>query len=93
MFIVAKDRKSIVNTNHITSILQEEQKRLDTLKSQVSIQQVESNGITLEELGFTCELASDKDREYIKNKVLQTMTKNRKVYSNKKPVKTPGWRF
>ena len=54
------------DTNHITSILQEEQKRLDTLKSQVSIQQVESNGITLDELGFTCELASDKDREYIK---------------------------
>lgn len=54
-----------VNKAFLVELLQVEQSRLDTLKSQVNISNVASDGITLEELGFTCELASDKDREII----------------------------
>ena len=53
------------NTQFLYELLQSEQSRLDTLKSQVNINQVSSDGITLEELGFTCELASDEDKELI----------------------------
>lgn len=53
------------NDGFIRELLQSEQSRLDTLKSQVSINNIASDGITLDELGFTCELASDKDKEII----------------------------
>lgn len=52
--------------NFLTDLLQKEQKRLDTLRTQVSIDN-NSESITLESLGFSCELASDKDRKFIAN--------------------------
>ena len=64
-------------TPYLIELLQQEQQRLDTLKSQVQINQVAENGITLDELGFTCELASDEDRELIKKKTDFRLTNHR----------------
>lgn len=50
----------------LTDLLQKEQKRLDTLRTQVSIDN-NSESITLDSLGFSCELASEKDRKFIAN--------------------------
>ena len=66
-----------INTQFIIELLQQEQQRLDTLKSQVQISQVAENGITLDELGFTCELASEEDRELIKKKTDFRLTNHR----------------
>lgn len=52
--------------NFLTDLLQKEQKRLDTLRTQVSIDN-NSESITLDSLGFSCELASEKDRKFIAN--------------------------
>lgn len=52
------------NEGFVRKLLQAEQSRLDTLKSQVVISNIDES-ITLEKLGFTCELASDKDKEII----------------------------
>lgn len=55
------------NTQFLLELLQSEQSRLDTLKSQVNLNQVDtsSKGITLEDLGFKCEVASQADRDLI----------------------------
>lgn len=66
-----------VDKQFILELLQREQQRLDTLKSQVSIQQVQSNGITLDELGFTCELASQADRDFISKNTDFRLNKHR----------------
>lgn len=66
-----------VDTQFVIELLQQEQQRLDTLKSQVQINQVADNGITLDELGFTCELASDEDRELIRKKTDFKLTNHR----------------
>ena len=52
---------------NLSDLLQEEQKKLDTLKSQVNINQQSKtiSNITLESLGFTCEVASQADRDLI----------------------------
>lgn len=65
------------NTQFLYELLQSEQSRLDTLKSQVNINQVSSDGITLEELGFTCELASDEDKELIRKNTDFKLTNHR----------------
>ena len=62
---------------YLIELLQQEQQRLDTLKSQVSINKVADNGITLNELGFTCELASDEDKELIRKKTDFRLTNHR----------------
>lgn len=66
-----------VNIPFLTELLQSEQSRLDTLKSQVNINQVASNGITLEELGFTCELASEEDKDMIRKNTDFKLTNHR----------------
>lgn len=53
--------------NHVIELLQEEQNKLNTLKSQITINnqvKVDSN-ITLETLGFDCVIASQDDRDLI----------------------------
>lgn len=55
------------NFQYLYELLQSEQSRLDTLRSQVNINQVSSFNITLNDLGFTCELASEVDRDIIRN--------------------------
>ena len=64
-------------TQYLIELLQQEQQRLDTLKSQVSINQFADKGITLDELGFTCELASDEDKELIRKKTDFRLTNHR----------------
>lgn len=49
----------------ILELLQKEQQRLDTLRSQVSISNTKTD-ITLKSLGFECELASEEDKKLIK---------------------------
>lgn len=66
-----------VNIPFLTELLQSEQSRLDTLKSQVNINQVASNGITLEELGFSCELASEEDKDMIRKNTDFKLTNHR----------------
>lgn len=77
-----------VNVSFVIELLQNEQSRLDTLKSQVKIQDIAQDGITLDDLGFTCELASDADRELIRNKTDFKLT-NHRVFkiSNKETEK------
>lgn len=65
------------NIPFLVELLQAEQSRLDTLKSQVNINQVSSNGITLEELGFTCELASEADKDLIRKNTDFRLTNHR----------------
>lgn len=65
------------NIPFLVELLQAEQSRLDTLKSQVNINQVSSNGITLEELGFTCELASEADKDLIRKNTDFKLTNHR----------------
>lgn len=65
------------NTQFLYELLQSEQSRLDTLKSQVNINQVSSDGITLEELGFTCELASEADKDLIRKNTDFRLTNHR----------------
>lgn len=52
--------------NFLTDLLQKEQKRLDTLRTQVSIDN-NSESITLDSLGFSCKIAGEKDRKFIAN--------------------------
>ena len=65
------------NTQFLYELLQSEQSRLDTLKSQVNINQVSSDGITLDELGFTCELASEEDKDIIRKNTDFKLTNHR----------------
>lgn len=65
------------NIPFLVELLQAEQSRLDTLKSQVNINQVSSNGITLEELGFTCELASEADKDLVRKNTDFRLTNHR----------------
>lgn len=65
------------NGPYLIELLQAEQARLNTLKSQVNINQVSSDGITLEELGFTCELASDVDKDLIRKNTDFKLTNHR----------------
>lgn len=60
----------------ILELLQKEQQRLDTLKSQVKITQAKSD-ITLESLGFECELASEEDKEIIRKNTDFRLNKHR----------------
>ena len=62
-YFMAQDYKD----KNLLDLLQEEQKKLDTLKSQVNINQRSKtiSNITLESLGFTCEVASQADRDLI----------------------------
>lgn len=59
--------KNTFTSQHIIDLLQNEQKKLDTLKSQVKLnnQQKTIEKITLKDLGFDCMLASDEDRKFI----------------------------
>ena len=68
----------------IMELLQKEQQRLDTLKSQVTISQTKSS-ITLNTLGFTCELASEEDKELIREKT-DFRLKNHKVFKISNPA-------
>lgn len=63
-------RNFFLNDNYTTQrlieLLQDEQNRLNTLKSQVNIVKDDKNDkITLDSLGFSCEVASQEDRDYI----------------------------
>lgn len=55
------------NIQRVLELLQEEQNRLDTLKSQVNInnQSKTIEAITLDTLGFNCRLATEEEREFI----------------------------
>ena len=68
-----------LNIPYLIELLQSEQSKLDTLKTQVNIENTESDKITLESLGFNCEIVSDKDREFIKNNTDFRLT-NHKVF-------------
>lgn len=68
-----------INLSFIIELLQQEQNRLNTLKSQVNLSNATTNKITLEDLGFTCELASEEDRELIRKKTDFKLT-NHKVF-------------
>jgi len=67
------------DTQYLVELLQEEQNRLNTLKSQVNIvkPQTTNEEITLNTLGFSCEIASDVDRERIKKLTDFRLTKHR----------------
>ena len=74
------------DTQYLVELLQEEQNRLNTLKSQVNIvkPQTTNEEITLNTLGFSCEVASDADRDLIR-KMTDFKLTNHKVFkiSNK----------
>lgn len=59
--------KDNYTTQELLELLQSEQNRLNTLKSQVNLnrQSKTADNITLDTLGFSCELASQKDRDLI----------------------------
>lgn len=69
------------DTQYLVELLQNEQNRLNTLKSQVNIvkPQTTNEEITLNTLGFSCEVASDEDRELIKKATDFKLT-NHKVF-------------
>ena len=54
-------------TQYLLELLQEEQNRLNTLKSQVSLntQSTKVDSITLDTLGFDCRLATQEERDFI----------------------------
>ena len=68
-----------LNIPYLIELLQSEQSKLDTLKTQVSIENTENEKITLESLGFSCEIASNEDKEFIKNSTDFRLT-NHKVF-------------
>ena len=68
-----------LNVPYLIELLQSEQNKLDTLKTQVSIENTESEKITLESLGFSCEIASNEDREFIRKNTDFRLT-NHKVF-------------
>ena len=70
-FLKDKDKQFIIG------LLQTEQQRLDTLKSQISLNKIDSEKITLNDLGFTCEIASEEDREFIRNNTDFRLTNHR----------------
>jgi poly [ADP-ribose] polymerase len=70
-FLKDKDKKFVIE------LLQTEQQRLDTLKSQISLNKIDSEKITLNDLGFTCEIASEEDREFIRNNTDFRLTNHR----------------
>lgn len=53
------------NTPYLIELLQSEQSKLDTLRTQVDIGNKDSDGLTLADLGFNCEVASQADRDLI----------------------------
>lgn len=59
--------KSNFQIQQLIELLQDEQNRLDTLRSQVDINNHNkvNESITLESLGFSCELATQEDRDII----------------------------
>ena len=59
--------KDNYTTQELLELLQSEQNRLNTLKSQVNLNQQSktTDNITLDTLGFSCELASQKDKDLI----------------------------
>lgn len=63
----------------LNNLLKDEQQRLDTLKSQISLNKIDSEKITLNDLGFTCEVAPEEDREFIRNNTDFRLT-NHKVF-------------
>ena len=68
-----------LNIPYLIELLQSEQSKLDTLKTQISIENTNEDKITLESLGFSCEVASKADREFIKNNTDFRLT-NHKVF-------------
>ena len=70
-FLKDKDKKFVIE------LLQTEQQRLDTLKSQISLNKIDSEKITLNDLGFTCEIAPEEDREFIRNNTDFRLTNHR----------------
>lgn len=68
----------------VLELLQKEQQRLDTLKSQVTISQTKSD-ITLQSLGFSCELATEADKELIR-KNTDFRLKDHKVFKITNPA-------
>ena len=66
-----------LNIPYLIELLQSEQSKLDTLKTQVNIENTESDKITLESLGFNCEVASNEDREFIKKNTDFRLTNHR----------------
>lgn len=70
----------------ILELLQKEQQRLDTLKSQVRINSsVSSDKITLKSLGFECEVASEDDKRLIR-KLTDFRLKDHKVFKITNPA-------
>lgn len=87
------------DTQYLVELLQEEQNRLNTLKSQVNIvkPQTTNEEITLNTLGFSCEVASAADRERIKkltdfklnkHRVFKIINKETEAAFNPKGLKT-----
>lgn len=74
------------NQIDLLELLQEEQKRLDTLKSQVHINTQDNNqqSITLQTLGFECEIASQVDRDLIA-KSTDFIVTNQKIFKITNP--------
>lgn len=66
-----------LNIPYLIELLQSEQNKLDTLKTQVNIGNTNEAKITLESLGFSCEIASKADREFIKNNTDFRLTNHR----------------
>ena len=81
-YFMAQDYKD----KNLLDLLQEEQKKLDTLKSQLDIHQKTQNStkITLDSLGFTCNPATQEDRDLI-SKLTDFRVANQKIFkiSNK----------
>lgn len=67
------------NTPYLIELLQSEQSKLDTLKSQVTLGNQDQDKITLDSLGFDCVVASEQDREFIKANTDFKLT-NHKVF-------------
>lgn len=74
------------NSQHVLELLQDEQKRLDTLKSQVKLNETskDTSKITLETLGFQCVLADDKDKDFIRENT-DFKLKNHRVFKITNP--------
>lgn len=68
-----------LNIPYLIELLQSEQSKLDTLKTQVNVENISEDKITLESLGFSCEVASKADKEFIKNNTDFRLT-NHKVF-------------
>lgn len=70
---------SNLNVPFLVELLQSEQGKLDTLKTQVNIGNTSEDKITLTSFGIQCEVASEADRDFIRNNT-DFRLKNHKVF-------------